>query len=145
MIMAIYALALQAAVPAARVEELAWMSGRWEALSGETWTEEQWSAPRAGVMLGYSRTGAGGNMGEFEFIRLQAGPDGVPTYMPQPGGRAPVLFPLVASGPTSATFENRAHDYPQRISYRRNGNVMVATISLADGSRPISWTFRRRR
>jgi hypothetical protein len=65
--------------------------------------------------------------------------------MPQPGGRAPVLFPLVASGRTSATFENRAHDYPQRITYRRNGNVMVATLSLADGSRPISWTFRRRR
>jgi hypothetical protein len=131
--------------PAARVEDLAWMSGGWEAGSGETWTEEQWSAPRGGVMLGYSRTGAGGTMGEFEFIRLQAGGDGVPVYMPQPGGRPPVLFRLVAGGRTSATFENRAHDYPQRITYRRNGNVMVATVALADGSRPISWTFRRRR
>jgi hypothetical protein len=145
MILALYAVALQAAVPAARVGDLGWMSGRWETSAGERWTEEQWSAPRAGVMLGYSRSGAGGTMGEFEFIRLQAGADGVPVYMPQPGGRAPVSFRLVASGPTSAVFENRAHDYPQRIAYRRSGNVMVATLSLADGSRPISWTFRRRR
>jgi hypothetical protein len=144
MIMALIAAALQAAVPAARVEDLAWMSGRWETSAGENWTEEQWSAPRAGVMLGYSRTGAGGTMGEFEYIRLQAGPDGVPVYMPQPGGRPPVLFRLVASGPTSAVFENRAHDYPQRIAYRRSGRTMTATVSLADGSRPMRWTYRRR-
>jgi hypothetical protein len=131
--------------PATRVDDLAWMSGRWETRAGENWTEEQWSEPRAGVMLGFSRTGAGGTMGEFEFIRLQAGPDGAPVYMPQPGGGPPVSFRLVARDGTSATFENRSHDYPQRITYRRSGNVMVATVSLADGSRPISWTFRRRR
>jgi hypothetical protein len=145
MIMALIAVALQAAVPATRVEDLAWMSGRWETSAGENWTEEQWSAPRAGVMLGYSRTGTGGTMGEFEYIRLQAGADGVPVYMPQPGGRPPVVFRLVASGPTSAVFENRAHDYPQRIAYSRSGRTMTATVSLADGSRPMRWTFRKRR
>ncbi len=144
MIVALCAAALQAAVPATRVEDLAWMSGLWETSAGERWTEEHWSAPRAGVMLGYSRSGAGGTMREFEHIRLQAGADGVPVHMAQPGGRPPVSFRLVAAEGTSATFENRAHDYPQRIAYRRTGRTMTATISLADGSRPISWTFRRR-
>jgi hypothetical protein len=144
MIVALFAAALQAAVPAARVEDLAWMSGRWETSAGERWTEEQWSAPRGGVMLGYSRTGTGGTMGEFEYIRLQAGADGVPVFMAQPGGRPPVSFRFVAAEGSSAVFENRAHDYPQRIAYHRTGRTMTATISLADGSRPMRWTYRRR-
>ena len=72
------------------------------------------------------------------------GADGVPVYIAQPGGGAPVAFGLVRHGTTSATFENAAHDYPQRIHYARDGETMTATISAIDGSKAISWTFRRR-
>ena len=47
----------------------------------------------AGVMLGYSRSGSGEAVREFEFLRLQAGADGVPVYLAQPGGRPPVALP----------------------------------------------------
>ena len=135
--------AMQAAA-AVRVEDLAWMSGRWEAGDAGRWTEEYWSAPRGGVMLGYSRSGrAEGGVREWEFIRLQAGADGVPVYWGSPSGRPPVGFALVASEGTSATFENPAHDYPQRIRYELRGDVMVATISAIDGSNARSWSYRR--
>jgi Domain of unknown function (DUF6265) len=133
------------AAPPASVAELGWMAVRWEA-SGEDgrWTEEAWTAPRGGVMLGASRSGRGDTLREFEFLRLQAGADGVPVYLAQPGGRAPpVPFRLAARDGTSATFENPAHDFPQRIVYRRSGETMTATISAIDGSNAMSWSFRR--
>ena len=133
----------QAAPPAA-IGDLAWMSGHWESVAGGRWTEESWSAPRGGVMLGHSRSGRGDGLGEFEFLRLQAGADGVPVYFAQPGGRPPVPFRLTAHGRGSATFEYPANDFPQRIVYRRTGDTMVATISALDGSNAMSWTYRRR-
>jgi len=138
-------LALAAMLAQAGVAELGWLSGRWESRDGERWTEESWSEPRAGTMIGYSRSGRGDMMREFEFIRLQAGEDGVVAYLAQPGGRAPATaFRLTARDGTSATFENPAHDFPQRIVYRRDGETMTATISRLDGSNAISWTFQRR-
>jgi len=38
-------------------------------------------------------------------------------------------------------FENRDHDYPQRIRYWREGEVLMAEISLADGSKPMRWRY----
>lgn len=132
------------APPPARVVDLGWMSGRWDAAANGRWTEENWSAPRGGVMLGYSRSGAGETMREFEFLRVAAGADGVPAYLAQPGGGPVVAFRLTAHGRTSATFDNPGHDFPQRIRYVRTGNMMVATISALDGSNAMSWTYRRR-
>jgi len=126
------------------VADLGWMSGRWETQEGERWTEEVWSEPRAGMMIGYSRSGQGDTAREFEFIRLQAGADGVPVYLPQPGGRAPVPFRLTARDGSSATFENPDHDFPQRIRYSRDGDILVATVSAIDGSNAMTWTYQRR-
>lgn len=132
------------AAPGPGVADLAWLSGRWEAAGqGGRWTEESWSAPRGGIMLGYSRAGAGEQAREFEYLRIQPGADGVPAYVAQPGGRAPVAFRLTAHDSASATFENPDHDFPQRIRYVRTGDTMVATISRLDGSNAMSWTFRR--
>lgn len=133
------------AAPGTNVADLAWLSGRWESVSPNgRWTEENWSAPRGGIMLGHSRSGAGETLREFEFLRLQAGADGVPAYLAQPGGRPATAFRLTAREGTSVTFDNPQHDFPQRIRYVRTGNVMVATISRLDGSNAMSWTFRRR-
>jgi len=125
------------------VADLAWMSGSWATVAGERWTEEVWVAPRGGVMMGLSRTGQGESLSEYEYIRIQAGADGVPVYWASPGGGPPVGFRLVASDGTSATFDNITHDYPQRIHYRRDGDRLVATISARDGSQAISWNYWR--
>jgi hypothetical protein len=131
------------ASPLASVADLGWMAGRWATETNGRWTEESWSAPRGGVMLGHSRAGRGDAMHEFEFLRLAAGADGTLAYFAQPGGRAPTAFRLVAHEGTSATFENPGHDFPQRIRYVRDGETMTATISAIDGSNAMSWSFRR--
>ena len=132
----------QAAAPTS-VGDLAWMSGRWVSEQGGRWTEEHWSAPRAGTMMGYSWSGEGETIREYEYLRLQAGEDDEIVYLAQPNGGTGVGFYLSRIAGTSATFENPTHDFPQRIRYVRNGDVMVATISKMDGSNAMSWTYRR--
>ena len=135
---------LLAASPAATVDDLAWLAGKGSRELSERWTEEIWTEARGGVMLGHSRSGRGDSLRDFEFLRVQAGADGIPAYIAQPGGGAPVAFRLVGRDGRRATFENASHDYPQRIQYARDGDTLTATISLIDGSKPMRWVYRRR-
>lgn len=137
------ALWLAAGSPAT-VGDLAWLAGDWVREADGRWTEESWMPPRGGVMLGVGRSGRGDTLREYEFLRLQAGGDGVPAYVAQPQGGAPVAFRLVRHDAVSARFENPAHDYPQRIDYVRTGDTLTATISVIDGTKSRSWTYRRR-
>ena len=142
--------ALAAASPAASpppdaVSGLGWLAGHWEVPLDHAgqWTEEIWLAPRGGMMVGMSRSGRGGRTAELEYMRLEAGEDGVPVFWATVGRNPPVAFRLVASDAQSVAFENREHDYPQRITYRREGDRLVASIAAADGSNANSWTYRR--
>lgn len=132
------------AAPAQPLAMPSWLVGDWEANSGRRWTEEHWIAPRAGAMLGTSRTGSGTKMGSYEFLRISHDADGGLTYWGSPEGKAPVPFRLVQSGPTFAVFENPAHDYPQRIRYQRTGRMLVATISDIKGAQAMSWSYRQK-
>lgn len=128
-----------APVPAAatRVADLAWMTGLWEGDKDGARNEEQWLAPAGGTMLGVSRTVAGGKTVFIEFMRLDesAGKIVMTVY---PAAGAGVPFTLARSGPAEAVFENPAHDFPQRIIYRREtGERLFARIeSIAPGGPP---------
>jgi len=138
------ALLMSASPEQAEIDDLAWMSGRWESLSGDAWIEESWSAARGGTMFAVSRTGEGEALRAFEYIRIQRGADGRLAYIASPNGGPAVAFPLVEIGAASATFANPDHDFPQRIRYEREDEAMRATISASDGSNSMTWTFRRK-
>jgi hypothetical protein len=135
---------LIAAAPGHGAAELGWMSGSWISETGGGWTEESWSEPRAGMMLGTGRSGRGGELRDWEFMRIAPDADGALAFWGSPKGAPAVPFRLVSLDATEAVFENRSHDYPQRIVYRREGKALVATVSLADGSNAASWRYRRR-
>ena len=129
----------------AKAEDLGWLAGTWLAEEAEgRWTEERWAAPRGGVMLGTSLSGQGAKAGWYEFMRIAPGKDGRLAFHASPEGAPASAFPLVSSGRREAAFENPAHDYPTRIVYRREGNVLSATISGAGGANARSWRFRRK-
>jgi hypothetical protein len=136
--------AMSTAASAQGVADLAWMSGDWAEEKDGRWTEESWSRPRGGVMLGTGRSGRGERVADWEFLRIEADSSGVPSYWGSPRGAPPVAFRLVSISRTEAVFENPKHDYPARIVYRREGQALVATISAANGARPTSWRYRRR-
>lgn len=106
-----------------------WMAGRWCSASPNGNTQEVWLAPAGGLMVGMSRTVSKTRpRAQFEFLRIELR-DGVPTYLAQPQGRAPVEFKQVHADQGRARFENLAHDFPKRIEYRRTGDALHAEIS----------------
>ena len=119
-----------------------WLAGRWCGADGPRGqTCETWQQAAGGTMLGTSQTVKAGKTVAFEFLRIVLEGD-TAVYLPQPGGKPPVPFRAIVSG-EGVTFVNAAHDYPQRIHYRRAGDMLTAEISLADGSKAIRWTFTR--
>jgi len=133
-----------AAAPLAAQEPAAfplWMAGAWTLSDGERWTEEFWTHPRGGLMIGASREGQGETLRTWEAIRILRKPDGTLAYIPMPGGGAPVEFALVRQEAQSIEFANPAHDFPQRIRYWREGDRLHAEIALIDGSRAVGWSY----
>ena len=137
-------------VPAASVsqrttERLGWMTGCWS-YRDSRWrlVEEQWSSPRAGVMFGYSRTtrariGAPGDtLLLYETTRIYEAPDGALVFAASPSGQQPDEFRWRGEATTldsAITFENPAHDFPQRVRYRRAGAAGDSLVARVEGTR----------
>jgi len=119
----------------------AWLAGCWRSETAARVAEEIWIPPAGGLMLGLSRTVQGGEARAFEFLRIET--RGEAAFVAQPGGGAPVHFPLVEAGETSAAFENPDHDYPQRIAYVRDRDALAATISKVGGGEPRTFSWSR--
>lgn len=129
-----------------RTATLGWLAGHWVGQGSGGWAEENWAPPRGGVMLGTGLTGSSNEATSFEFMRIAESPvDGRPVFWGSPGGRAPVAFPMVSQGVQDVVFENPKHDYPTRISYKRQGTTLIATTSGSGGSNPQTWRYRRAR
>lgn len=127
------------------VGALAWMAGCWRLEARGRITEEQWMAPRGGLMLGMSRTVVRDTAREWE--HLQIGPrDGRLVYVARPSGQAETMFPVESLADSGVTFGNPAHDFPQRIRYRPIGaDSLVARIEGQQGGRTRGIDFPMRR
>lgn len=118
-----------------------WMAGAWEMREGDSWSDEYWTAPRAGLMIGAARVGKGDVLQMWESTRIERKADGSISFFAQPRGVPASEFPLVAHAAGMVEFANPAHDYPQRIRYWREGRLLKARISLMDGSKPMEWSY----
>jgi hypothetical protein len=142
----ILAAIMLAAAPA--VAELGWLTGSWRtdpvmAADGARWTEEMWTEPAFDSILGVGRSVGALRTRSYDFMRIARDGEGL-AFWGSPNGAPPVRFALVSSGPSRVEFANSTHDYPQRIVYERRGDTLTATISLIDGSKQMSWAYRRR-
>ena len=137
----VHALILAAAAEATALP--AFLTGCWELIEGDHWTQECWMEPRGGVMLGASREGSGAALKSWEQLRIAAGPDGKLTLFASPAGRTAVPFTVAKATSSSVEFTNSDHDYPQRIHYELKSDKLEAEISRIDGSRPVRWIYAR--
>lgn len=103
---------------------LAWISGCWTRDVRDGVNEEHWMAPRGGSMLGMSRTVRGDKTVEFEFLRI-AEVNGALAYIAMPSGQKETTFPVKMLSEREVVFENPAHDFPQRVIYRRAGEAAL--------------------
>jgi hypothetical protein len=132
-----------APVAAQEAPQLDWLVGRWcaEAEKGR-FTCEDWKPMADGVMQGETKVFYAQHTVEAESMRITARA-GQLVYRAEPAGQEPTEFHAVAMPAAQAVrFENRAHDYPQVVRYWREGDVLNAEISLADGSKARRWAYR---
>ena len=104
----------------ATAADLAFMTGCWQFERGGRKVEEHWLAPAGGSLMGVSRTVAGGKTVDHEFLQIRDLPDGL-TYIAKPARQAEASFKLSSKTADEIVFENPAHDFPQRIRYRKVG------------------------
>lgn len=137
------AIALLVSASAPGVADLSWLEGEWCTVAqGGGQTCEFWGPARGGMMLGTSQTVREGKTRDFEFMRIEFEEAGA-VFRGSPRGAPAVPFRESAREANGITFVNAAHDYPQRIRYRRQGRELHAEISLADGSKAGRWVYRR--
>lgn len=132
MLISVSGLAAQpAAEPAPALESAAWLAGCWSAVSpdGQNAAEEQWMAPRGGLMVGMARSVRGGTARGYELLTLRVGEDGGLVYRAAPSGQAVTDFAGRSVRPGHLEFENAEHDFPQRIVYTRTA-ADVAEVSV---------------
>lgn len=120
-----------------------WLAGCWVEQKGPAWTEECWTAPRAGQMMGSGRNGRGEELRSWEVMQIETGADGKPVFYGSPKGAPRVAFPAITVGEREIVFANPQHDYPQRIRYWREGMDLNAEISAMDGSQTFRWHYKR--
>lgn len=116
------------ALASPRISDLSWLAGCWAREDAEPGSVEVWLEPAGGVMLGMSRTVRGGKTVEHEFLEIREVEPGTLGYVAHPSGQASATFKLLRSGDREVVFENLAHDFPQRILYRRTGDELVARV-----------------
>src|SRR4051812_32849771 len=74
---------------AGKISDLAWMSGDWQTdPAASAVSEEHWTRPAGGSMLGMSRAIVGARTATFEFLRIEERPEGI-FYVANPKGRCP--------------------------------------------------------
>jgi hypothetical protein len=129
----------------AGIEAVAWLSGCWEQRSGERVTLEMWLPPAAGLTLGSNRTVVNGTARAYEQLMLRED-GGRLVFVARPSGQAETSFTSTAVSDSGFTVENLAHDFPQRIIYRRvSADSLVARIEGPGPSGTTSRDFPMRR
>ena len=123
----------------------AFLSGCWEQRREDArWTEECWTDTRGGLMIGSGREGKADQVRHWEWMRIERGADGSLTFYGSPKGAPAVGFKATEADGKSITFVNPSHDYPQRVHYLVTDTGLDAEVSLADGSKPNKWSYRRK-
>jgi hypothetical protein len=130
--------------PAQIIGQLAWLAGHWQGGSGGQVTEELWLPPAGGLMLGLNREVSADGRAFFEYLRIEQTGEGI-FYHASPMGGPATAFKLVSQRTAEVVFENKAHDFPQRITYRLTGPDKLEVVIEGESGgqtdrRSWSWT-----
>lgn len=116
--------------PAADLAALGWLAGEWRGDVGGDVFVTTYTSPEGGLVLSVSKTLHEGQAVFHEFERFEVKGNAV-VLTPYPGGKASVPFTLQAFDPAvpKARFVNAKHDFPTEITYARDGERLVITLT----------------
>lgn len=127
------------------VASLSWLAGNWIEQRKDQTIRERWAGPYGDVMLGVGVTERVNGKASFEFFRIATTQSGA-SYFASPNAAPPTEFKAIELTTTKVVFENKAHDFPQRVIYAKNADgTLTARIEGTINGKPMSedWHYRR--
>lgn len=126
-------LALMAIAPAyaADLNDVEWMLGCWQSADGQAL--EVWVKVSETSFTGFGVAVSGGEFVFYELLRVDSTARGALTYTAYPMGEAPTVFTATELRDERVVFTNPDHDFPQKITYSREGDALSAATSSLDG------------
>jgi hypothetical protein len=127
------------------VEQLGWLAGCWTHEGSDPGSVEIWMQPAAGTLFGVSRALKNNQVVSHEFMQIQTTSEGI-VFVAQPSNQARASFVAIRLTADEVIFENRQHDFPQRVMYRRKTEDSIAARieGLRDGKlRGIDFPMKR--
>ena len=128
------------------IQRAAWLQGCWELTTATRSVEEAWTTAKGGSMIGVSRTIQDGKTTAYEMIVLREEGNRL-AYEAHPSGQPPATFLSTRISASELVFENPAHDFPQEVGYRLEGDALLAWIrGTRNGTdRRIEFPYKRAR
>jgi len=125
----------------------AFMTGCWNLVDGNSWTQECWMEPKGGLMLGASREGTGDQLKSWEQLRVELSSDGKIVLWASPQGfvkAARANHASVSETKTGAqvTFNIGQHRYEGRLD--AGGDVATVRTFMDSpvlGDTPMEWRY----
>jgi hypothetical protein len=135
--------------PPLTIESLGWLEGCWRGNVNRREFREYWLPLRGGMIVGAGHTVMQDKTQDFEYMRIEARPDGV-YYIVAPSGKPESSFKLATitddSNGTEFAFVKAVDEFPQRIVYHRGaeGWLYASIEGKANGEeRKVIYPMRR--
>jgi hypothetical protein len=125
---------LKAEEATAQLSQMAWLAGTWQRVGlpeGQS-GYERWAYDRAQGFVGVGVSERGGRAVFEEKLRILVQDRTVYYVADVPENPKPVYFKLTELSEHGFTFENPAHDFPQKISYKRYEQRLHVKVSAGD-------------
>jgi hypothetical protein len=124
---------------AARLDDLAWMVGRWTGTLGEQTVEEDWSSPKAGSMATMVRLSSANGIDTIELIVIREADDTLVLHLRQ---FSPSLELRLAQDMPLATLEGQSVSFLaepgaviKAVGYRQEAaDQLMVDVTIVDGT-----------
>ena len=112
--------------------------GCWETENGLE--REGWTIDPSGWLVGYAASrDANDKITFFEHMRIERGEESEVLVVTGQDNSETRFTRRTNEDMNEFRFENPAHDYPQVIVYKRNGDALNAYIALMDGTKKVTF------
>ncbi len=117
------------------IDQLVWLVGNWETIAPQGQLYENWTQSNDTILKGSSHMVINDDTVFTESLSIEQRNDGlyyIPSVSNQNAGK-PVLFRFIENNNGEIIFENKEHDFPQRIIYKHpHPDTLYARIEGLD-------------
>ena len=129
-----------------KLSNLSWLLGKWESLSGGTYTTESWERLSDNTFEGYGETINTTSIESIssETLRIVEMSGEIFYIAKVAHNQYPIAFKLTQCSDSSFVFENHEHDFPQRIEYTLSNEDQL-TVNVSNTKDGFSIHFVRKK